>query len=285
LDRNVFLRKYGHLRPGTYEVTSLRYDERDDLFLDDAVQVHPLEAPVFELSPEEREGLDGLLCEAGLDVLDAHGLLSYASKAIAGREYVKFVFTRTLSDALSALVVWGERHGLSRDDMSYLDWPSISKSLSYPIMDDVDRYYLDKADAARRSMTAAHAFRLAHILYGVRDVYVATVNRSVPNFVGVGSASGQIVELTAETSASIKIERKIVCIGNADPGFDWIFTKRPAALVTRFGGANSHMAIRCAEFGLPAAIGCGEQIYERIVAAGSAEINCAGKILRPLYGS
>ncbi|ANN69077.1 PEP/pyruvate-binding domain-containing protein [Bordetella bronchialis] len=285
LDRGIFLRKFGHLRPGTYEVTSLRYDERDDLFLDDAVQVLAPEAPVFALHPDERTGLDALLSAAGLDVFDADALLAYANKAIAGREYVKFTFTRTLSDALSALVVWGELHGLSRDDVSYLDWPTISKSLSHPIMDYVDRYYLDKADAARRSMTVAHAFRLSHIMYGARDVYVATVNRSVPNFVGVGSASGQVVELTTETSASINIAGKIVCIGNADPGFDWIFTKMPAALVTRFGGANSHMAIRCAEFGLPAAIGCGEQIYERIVSAGRVEINCAGKILRPLYGT
>lgn len=29
-------------------------------------------------------------------------------------------------------------------------------------------------------------------------------------------------------------------------------------------GAASHMAIRCAEFGIPAAIGCGEKIYQRI---------------------
>ncbi|MFQ5488998.1 MAG: PEP-utilizing enzyme, partial [Gammaproteobacteria bacterium] len=40
------------------------------------------------------------------------------------------------------------------------------------------------------------------------------------------------------------------------------------------GGANSHMAIRCAEFGLPAAIGCGEQIYDRVLHSKLVEINC-----------
>ncbi|WP_298065820.1 PEP-utilizing enzyme, partial [uncultured Mailhella sp.] len=43
--------------------------------------------------------------------------------------------------------------------------------------------------------------------------------------------------------------------------FDWIFTRPFAGLVTKFGGANSHMAIRCAEYGLPAAIGVGEQLF------------------------
>jgi hypothetical protein len=43
------------------------------------------------------------------------------------------------------------------------------------------------------------------------------------------------------------------------------------------------MAIRCAEFDLPAAIGCGEQTFQRIVSAGHAELNSAQKIVRPLY--
>ena len=53
-------------------------------------------------------------------------------------------------------------------------------------------------------------------------------------------------------------------IENADPGFDWIFSQNILALITKYGGANSHMAIRCNEFGIPAAIGCGEQRFEAI---------------------
>jgi hypothetical protein len=223
------------------------------------------------------------LDEAGLDVLSVDQFINYARKAIAGREYVKFVFTRTLSDALSMVVRWGEYHGLSRDDLSYLDWPVIARCLSHPVMDDVDRHYLDIAEMARISVAAAHAFRLGHIIFGVRDIYVATLNRSVPNYVGIGSASGPVVQLEANTPTSVNIKNMIVCIENADPGFDWIFAKGPSALITRFGGANSHMAVRCAEFGLPAAIGCGDQIYQRVVVASSVELNCAEKILRPLY--
>ena len=41
-----FLTRYGHLRPGTYEITSLRYDERDDLFHDQAPQLAHSTTPV-----------------------------------------------------------------------------------------------------------------------------------------------------------------------------------------------------------------------------------------------
>lgn len=283
LSRQSFYEKYGHLRPGTYEITSLRYDERDDLFLDAMPATKAMADTEFSLTRLECDAIDQLLCESGLNVVTAKQLLSYARKAIAGREYVKFLFTRTLSDALSEIMRWGGHHGLSRDDLSYLDWPEIVRSLSKPVMDDVDRHYLDIADTNRRSLAAAHAFRLGHIVFGVRDIYVATLNRSVPNFVGLGLTSGQVIQLEANTPTTANIKNRIVCIENADPGFDWIFTKSPCALITRFGGANSHMAVRCAEFGLPAAIGCGDQLYQRVIQAESVELNCAEKILRPLY--
>jgi phosphoenolpyruvate-protein kinase (PTS system EI component) len=75
-----------------------------------------------------------------------------------------------------------------------------------------------------------------------------------------------------------------VCVENADPGFDWIFAKGIRGLVTKFGGANSHMAIRCAELGVPAAIGCGEQAFRRLLDAGLIELNCAEKVVGPLHG-
>ena len=282
-DRKQFLSAYGHLRPGTYEISSRRYDERDDLFQSEISSPTAVELPAFALADDERAGLDRLLAASGLDVLNADELLTYARNAIAGREQVKFTFTRALSDALAELVRWGESQGLSRDDLSYIDWPAIARSLYQPIMDEIDRHYLDIAEAGRRSIDAAYVFRLGHIVFGVRDIYVATLNRSVPNFIGSGAASGQVVELTAASPASTDVANRIVCIENADPGFDWIFTRNPGALITRFGGANSHMAIRCAEFGLPAAIGCGDQIYLRVVAVGRVELDCRQKILRPLH--
>ena len=77
-----------------------------------------------------------------------------------------------------------------------------------------------------------------------------------------------------------KLEGKVLLIEGADPGFDWIFSHPIKGLITKYGGANSHMAIRCAEFKLPAAIGCGEQIYDRLVKSHSLELNCGEKSLQ-----
>jgi phosphoenolpyruvate-protein kinase (PTS system EI component) len=89
--------------------------------------------------------------------------------------------------------------------------------------------------------------------------------------------------LDAHSKSTPEIAGAVVCIENADPGFDWIFLRGIAGLVTKFGGANSHMAIRCAELGVPAAIGCGEQTFDRVVRAGRVELDCAERKLRPLH--
>jgi hypothetical protein len=47
------------------------------------------------------------------------------------------------------------------------------------------------------------------------------------------------------------------------PGFDWLFAYPIAGLITAWGGANSHMAIRAGELDLPAVIGAGEVLYRR----------------------
>ena len=69
----------------------------------------------------------------------------------------------------------------------------------------------------------------------------------------------------------------IVCIPNADPGFDWLFGYPIAGLITAWGGANSHMAIRAGEIGLPAVIGAGEVLFQRWSNAKRLHVDCAGR--------
>ena len=65
-----------------------------------------------------------------------------------------------------------------------------------------------------------------------------------------------------------------MCIENADPGYDFVFNFEIKGLITRFGGANSHMAIRCAELNIPALIGVGEKNFMKISNSNFIEIDC-----------
>ena len=66
----------------------------------------------------------------------------------------------------------------------------------------------------------------------------------------------------------------VILLEHADPGFDWIFTHNPTGLITKYGGVASHMSIRCSELGLPAAIGCGEVLYNNISNASKILLDC-----------
>ena len=92
------------------------------------------------------------------------------------------------------------------------------------------------------------------------------------------SVSGKIIILDGK-SKNINLKNKIAVIENADPGFDWIFTRPIAGLVTCWGGANSHMAIRCHEMGIPAAIGVGPSVFKGIAEARLALLDCSAKRL------
>ncbi len=280
----AFMCKYGHLRPGTYDITSLRYDERTDLFRQVQASQCGQSEQDFELLPHEEHGLNQLLDEAGISTIDGTRLIEYARRAITGREWGKFVFTRNLSDALESLLRWGESEGLSRDDLSFLPWNDLTAVLREPLLDYADRYFIARAEEGRCALRAAQALKLGYLLRGVRDMYVVPLYRSIANYIGSGRIEAPVQVLDGRSTGTVNLFGKIACIENADPGFDWIFTKGIKGLITKFGGANSHMAIRCAEFGLPAAIGCGEQMYQRMSSCGSALLDCDGKRLRPVYG-
>ncbi|PVZ16438.1 MULTISPECIES: PEP-utilizing enzyme [unclassified Pseudomonas] len=278
-----FLQRFGHLRPGTYEITSLRYDERHDLFA--AQPVAPLEeAPrpaAFALSDGETLALQALLDEHGWPLPPAT-LLAYASQAIQAREYAKLIFTRDLSDALKALVNWGGEVGLAREDLSFLNINEMLDMLSVPLMDDIDRMLLARATQARNSYENGLVLKLGHLIGSLDDLVVVPLHRSLPNYVTQKHVEAPAVQLQQNSSATLPLQGMIVCIENADPGYDWVFTRGIAGLVTQYGGANSHMAIRCAEFGIPAAIGCGEQLFNRLVRSRRIALDCQNRTLQPV---
>jgi phosphohistidine swiveling domain-containing protein len=120
---------------------------------------------------------------------------------------------------------------------------------------------------------------LPSIISEVSDLFVIPLLVGEPNFITNKIINEQAIMISGKDINPEKIDGKIVLIENADPGFDWIFTRDVKGLITKYGGANSHMAIRCAEFGLPAAIGCGEQIFLKLEVSKKINLNCSERTI------
>lgn len=280
LDEDVFHQRYGHLRSGTFDIMSPCYRDRGDLFDNCNISTPDGASTPFTLSSEEELCLNALLRQQEIDTIDAHGLFKYARQAIQGREYGKFIFTRNLSAALEAIAAWGSFHSLGREDLSYLQIEDILNTCYSSNRDEITSLLMQKVDHARIEQSFAKVLKLSYLIRGVRDVHIVPIHRSEPNFITQKQIERHCVFLQASTMNTGSLKDQIICIDNADPGFDWIFTKGIAGLITKYGGANSHMAIRCAELQLPAAIGCGEDLFERLRNCRKIDLNCGVKTIR-----
>ena len=117
--------------------------------------------------------------------------------------------------------------------------------------------------------------KLPSIIVKPEDVYSFYLLDEEPNFITQKSATSDVVIM--DDIDGRELEGKIVFIQAADPGYDFLFAKGIGGLITQFGGANSHMAIRCAELGIPAVIGVGEQNYTEWARYRRVTIDCLKK--------
>jgi len=282
ISRDTFMANYGHLRPGTYDILSCRYDQMDNFSLGDTPRRGGKKVEPFILGAGQEKAINNLLQSEGFDGVDAKRLLAYVREATVGREFAKFVFTRTISDMLELIAAYGEERGLSRDEMSHIPVGSlldISTTSEENTVEDRLRAISGK-NAEQHAL--ASAIRLPQILFDEAGIHVIPFQVTHPNFITTKKVSAECVHLSSGQS-STPLTGKIVLIENADPGFDWIFAHQITGLITQYGGANSHMAIRCAEFGIPAAIGCGEQRFNAITKATQVMLDCSSSVIQTIH--
>ena len=288
LTYDEFINRYGHLRPGTYDITKLPYSKNPD-YLPITVNKGKLKQTIFKenavqskinsaLSDRMRQQMTRVCSSFGLGV-DGEEVLRFVKTAIKQREYMKFVFTRHLSVALELIAFAGQELGFAREDLSHLDYNTLmimvkSDSCTKDEMTDIWR----KIISARKEEKMINLLvSLPPLIFSVSDFMVIPTYVSKPNFITDNVLSADVIVLDSFTMKSIpNLQNKIVVLENADPGYDWIFTYPVRGLITKYGGAASHMAIRCAEFKLPAAIGCGD-LYANIVKAGKILLDCKNK--------
>ncbi len=272
LPREEFLGRYGHLRPGTYDILSPRYDEAPELYFDwSCTRSTGSDRPRFALTIEQLRRIETLLHEHKLET-DVLSLIEFIKASIEGREYAKFMFTRNLSNALSLIKALGQDHGLTVEDCAFLDYATI-RTL-YSESGNVSEMLHAGVQRGRARHAQTKNLILPPLISRSDDVYAFHLPPSAPNYVTRKSVTAAVAGINdpPETFAG-----KILFIPSADPGYDWIFTRGICGFITQFGGLNSHMAIRANEIGIPAVIGAGEILYHRWQKSRKLCIDCCNQ--------
>ena len=227
LSKSEFLDRYGHLRPGTYDILSPRYDEAPDLYFDWTAPRMPEPAvPRFALSVAQLRHIERLLREHQLEH-DVLGLIDFIKAGIEGREFAKFVFTRSLSDTLVLIKQLGEDEGLAAEDCAFLDFTTIREL--YHGSGGVGARLRDSIKENKRRHTLTQGLILPPLITAPQEVYGFHLPPTQPNFITQKCVTASIASISdsPETFAG-----KILFIPSADPGFDWVFTRGISGFVT-----------------------------------------------------
>ena len=217
----------------------------------------------FALRAHEGRGLDRLLGEAGL-TLSAAELVDVAVHAARARELGKFVFASEVSELLEIVASRAAAVGLGREAASWVPWQHWCEP--GPAVADL-------AEMARERHRKEARLRMPALIQVGDDLAAVCCARQRPSYIGSGRVSAPLAMVTRGGEPGGLPTAAIVAIESADPGFDWIFERAPAALLTAWGGPHSHMALRCRDLGCPAVLGIGIERFSRLTRAARLSID------------
>jgi phosphohistidine swiveling domain-containing protein len=276
-----FLDEYGHIRPGTYDITSKNYREDAEYYISPLLKnVKDHDNAVFRKANAwelEKHSFLKACQEVGIEA-SLEELETFMRGAIEGREYAKFVFSKNLSLAIEAMTEYGESLGLDREIVSHISWGELYKSGDMELDDNLIAEHLQNlAQSGSRWKEIASSVELPPLLTSQQDFWWFYYPDSQANFIGTASILADSVDISQDFDENTDLEGKIALIPRADPGYEWLFGRNIVGLITMYGGANSHMAIRAAEFNLPAAIGVGEKEFQRIAKGNRLNLDAANR--------
>ena len=272
ITRNYFLKKYGHLRPGTYDITALRYSQQPDIINHNytSKKLRKSHTPALDMKTLK------VISNSGLKFPNTTPL-EFVKNALVMREQLKFEFTKNLSEALEIIKKIADSQKIPVDNICHL---TINEILNMDTKNTSKSKDIIAKKIKRAKNTRIKNSQLIHppIIFSPKDFFIINNFHSKPNFITSKKLKSKTINLDDDFSSK-NINNSIILIENADPGFDWIFNFSPAGLITKYGGVASHMAIRCGELNLPAAIGCGELLFDKLLNASKLDLDCGNETI------
>ena len=285
LEKSLFLKKYGHLRPNSYDICSLNYEMMlsDGIFSSERseqkkVGGKPDESLAWKIWNGKKEDLSNILRQYGFKS-SAEQLFYFIRQSLAAREQGKFEFTKNLNMILEKTALFGSELGFGRDEMSFVSIEKILRLATDSPSSIIKPEFERNINSEKKRYDLTTSLRMPSLVDAPESIESFEVLHCRPNYITRKKVVGEVIDLSHKKKTT-DLKGKIICIESADPGYDWIFSRFIAGFVTKYGGSGSHMAIRAAEFGIPAAIGCGEMIFDEIRTAKSIELNCESQVIR-----
>lgn len=277
----ILITRYGHLRPNSYEITSPNYASDPERFFNQHPFITANERQTFlgDVLFQKNALIDKCCRNLGLSITPSD-LINFISRSIQAREKAKFEFMKNVNAILETASMLGPHLDLNQDQISFLTITDLLGLQTQSIV-NADKVQLKRRAAYnQKRWRVTKAIHLPDIIVNSSDVLSFNMEPWRANFITHKKVIGPIIWIDETPKADLT--GAIVAIRAADPGFDWIFAYPIIGLITEFGGVASHMSIRAAEFGLPAAIGCGSILFEELRGARRIELDAFAEKIKVL---
>ncbi len=276
MNKKSFVKKHGHLRPNTYEITSLNYKKGYDVLINKEKFIKNKKKFKFQFNDTQKKKIRKFIKKSNLSI-NFEKFISFLVKSIQYREKSKYYFTKSINHIFEILEFLAKRHSIDLEKISFLKIQKIIDMYYELSKSDVKKILLDDIKQNYNEYKFNCTVPLPDTIYSSKNVYLFKRDKSVINFVTNKKINSKVK--TIKNLKKFDIKNSIVCIESADPGYDFIFSHKIKGLITMYGGANSHMSIRCMELGIPAAIGVGKLKYDEIVLSKYLTLDCQNKTI------
>ena len=204
-----FIKTYGHLRPGTYDITIPSYAEDPERYLghhagelneESSTSVDEISECVLLRSKSKI--ISKFIAELGIDI-KVDELICFIERSIPLRESVKFEFTKNLSQVFTLLKELSSKTSLTVDELSYLPinviTDTVVSGMSLPWTDTLKHH--SKLNKKRHALH--RAIHLPGLISSTRDLYAYVEEIAKPNFVSGKSLTAEVIEIASNTNQDL----------------------------------------------------------------------------------
>ena len=245
-----FLREYGHLRPSTYSIKSKNYKNNFNNYFNLKKKIQ-LQQESFNLSKIQDKKITKKLHKNNFNI-DSKTFLNLLKEYLKNREYFKLIFTIGVDDIFNYIQKLQKRLKISKNDLEFINIDILLNNFNNLSLLELKKIIKENINFNKKQLYQQQYIKLPDLIKDKKDLFFFEKYNLKGNFITQKKVTAKTL---IYNNQSQDLNNKIVILENADPGYDFIFSHRIKGLITKYGGPNSHMAIRCSEYQLPAIIG------------------------------
>ncbi len=268
-----FIKKYGHLRPSMYSILTDNYKKNfKNYFPQNKINLKFHKKTFFKINQNKLQKLNKIFIKEKL-VINFSKFIIFAKKSIEYRELAKLIFSKSINEIFENLIKFAKETNIDKNDLNNIDIDIIINAYNELNQIKLKKIVLQNINTNKTNHNFTKFIKMPDVIKDINDFdYFESINAK-ENYITNQTVTSNVLDFSKLKNYK-NIGNSLILIENADPGYDFLFSYNISGLITKYGGSNSHMAIRCMELNIPAIIGIGNKRYNEIINARKIFLDC-----------